>query len=988
MAQTFTEWKDPNVNSVNRMPISALPQPTENVVSLEGVWAFNFVENADQRPVDFWKKNYDISSWGTMKIPAVWQLNGYGDPMYLNVGYPWRPWYKNNPPFVPVQHNQVGSYRREIFVPADWDGQQIIAHFGSVTSNIYLWVNGKFVGYGEDSKLESEFDITKYVKPGSQNLIAMQVFRWCDGTYFEDQDFFRYAGFARDNYLYARDKRHIENIRVNAGLDSQYKDGILEAMVNISKPGNVRISLLDAEGKEVAKAQASGSNVVMFNLEVKKPFQWSCESPYLYKLKVAYRDKKEDVQTIEVPVGFRTVEVVGRQLLVNGKPVLIKGVDRHEMDPDGGYVVSHERMEQDILIMKRFNINAVRTCHYPDDPYWYELCDRNGIYVVAEANVESHGMGYGKESLANFAEYNKTHLERNIRNVSRYYNHPSVIIWSLGNEAGYGQNFVDAYDAVKELDPSRPVQYERAGYEGKTDIYCPMYLHWDDVVRYCENPEYTKPLIQCEYAHAMGNSEGGFKEYWEIFRKYPETQGGFIWDFVDQSPRVKLKSGNLVYAYGGDFNTLDPSDYNFCDNGLISPDRIPNPHMYEVGYYYQNVWTTLTDGGIDVFNENFFIDLSDYKLSWKILRDGEVVKRGVVEKLTAGPQEHCFVPIDFGKSSSDAEWLLDVEYSYKAESRLHLPGAVAARQQLALVPFEGNRLNMKNCGNPAARVVASEALMLNGKDCQISFSMDGWIDKYVVGGVNLLKKGELIKPSFWRAPTDNDFGANLQQRYAFWKNPELKCFSFESATEYNHCVVTARYRIVGSNATLTMKYTVNNEGEVLVEETMKADPSDKLPNLFRFGIQIPMPREFEMLEWYGRGPGESYVDRKSCSFIGKYMDLVSNQYYPYIRPQENGGKTDLRWLKLTDGEGRGILVKASEPFSGSALHFRMETLDEGAEKCNRHAGDIKEDDVTNLLMESAQMGLGCVNTWGELPMSKYMLPYGDYSFKFLITPIK
>jgi len=985
-AQTFEEWKDPNISEINRLPMTALPQPTEDIVSLEGTWSFNFVENANDRPYGFWNKGYDDSFWQKIKIPAVWQLSGFGDPLYLNVGYAWRPWFKNNPPLVPERHNQVGSYRTMIEIPAQWNGKQIIVHFGSVTSNIYLWVNGSFVGYGEDSKLESEFDITRYVKTGADNLIAIQVFRWCDGTYFEDQDFFRYAGIARDNFIYARDKRHIEDIKVDAGLDPNYRDGTLKADISISKPGKVTLRLLDADGAEVAKAQQSGRNTLSFDMQVKRPDQWSAEIPYLYSLRVEYSDNKEVLQTIDVPVGFRSVEVKGRQLLVNGKAVLIKGVNRHEIDPDGGYVVSRDRMLQDILIMKRFNINAVRTSHYPNDPYWYELCDKYGLYMVAEANVESHGMGYGEESLANFVEYRKTHIERNLRNVARHRNHPSVIFWSLGNEAGYGPNFEDAYEAVKDSDPTRPVIYERAQYNGKSDIFCPMYMHWKSIVDYCENPDYTKPLIQIEYAHAMGNSEGGFKEYWDIIRKYPQTQGGFIWDFVDQSPRIRLSGGKTIYAYGGDFNSLDPSDFNFCDNGLVNPDRIPNPHMYEVGYYYQNIWTSKTDNGLDIFNEFFFKDLSEVSLVWKVLRNGVVIRSGKVENLNVAPQAHSSLKVDFGNIEGGGEWLLNVEYITKPGSKTFLDGVVIARQQIPLKEFKYEGLEFPKSGEPVSKIVSDKACVLHGKNFRVSFSHEGWIDSYDVNGVAVIKKGEGIKPNFWRAPTDNDFGAGLQKKFAVWKDPVMKIISFEASAKAGYYLVEAKYDLPDVGAKLGMTYRINNEGMIEIEEKMETSDL-QIPGLFRFGMQMPMTKEYELMEWYGRGPGENYSDRKSSSFIGQYADLVSNQYYPYIRPQENGGKTDVRWLMITNSMGNGVMIQAQEPFSCSALHFRISTLDEGSEKRNRHAGDLMEDDITNVLLDKVQMGLGCCDSWGALPYPDYMMPYQDYDFKFLIIPI-
>ena len=626
------EWRDPEVNAVNRAPMHAnyfayespdaaragVKEESDNFLSLNGMWKFNWVRNADQRPDDFYRLGYNDSAWDELKVPAVWELNGYGDPIYVNVGYPWKNQFRTDPPKIPVKNNHVGSYRKEIVIPAEWKDKQIFAHFGSVTSNIYLWVNGKYVGYSEDSKLEAEFDLSGYLNPG-KNLIAFQVFRWCDGSYLEDQDFFRFSGVGRDCYLYTRNKNYIQDIRVTPDLDQQYANVSLDIALQMKGRGTVELELSDSKGNVVANTRVNGSGNLSTAMEVKNPLKWSAEMPNLYCLTATLKNGNDILEVIPVKVGFRKVEIKDAQLLVNGQPVLIKGANRHEMDPDYGYVVSRERMLQDIRIMKQFNINAVRTCHYPDNNLWYELCDEYGLYVVAEANVEAHGMIYTNNQLSKHPSFAKAHQEPNQRNVQRRYNHPSVIIWSLGNETGPGPNFEACYRWIKAEDATRPVQYEQAGHDYYTDIFCPMYLWYSACEDYAKSNA-TKPLIQCEYAHAMGNSMGGFKEYWDLIRKYPKFQGGFIWDFVDQSVRWKNKDGIEIYAYGGDFNKYDGSDNNFCDNGLISPDRVPNPHMYEVGYFYQSIWTrpvNLQNGEIEIFNENFFRDLSAYYLDWQ-----------------------------------------------------------------------------------------------------------------------------------------------------------------------------------------------------------------------------------------------------------------------------------------------------------------------------------------------------------------------------------
>ena len=1005
-AQTFQEWKDPRTNAVNRAPMHAnyfayesddvakkgIKENSSNFMSLNGVWKFNWVKDADSRPTDFWKTGFNDKGWDDIPVPGVWELHGYGDPIYVNIGYAWRNQFENNPPFVPTENNHVGSYRKEIMVPASWKGKDIIAHFGSVTSNLYLWVNGKYVGYSEDSKLEAEFNLTPYLKPGQKNLIAFQVFRWCDGTYLEDQDFFRYSGVGRDCYLYARNKKRIEDIRVTPDLDGEYKNGSLNIALTLKGSGKVNLTLKDASGKEVANTQATKGNAI---IEVENPHKWTAETPYLYTL---YASLEGSNEVIPVKVGFRKVEMKNAQLLVNGQPVLIKGANRHELDPDGGYVISKERMIQDIQVMKQFNLNAVRTCHYPDNNFWYELCDQYGIYVVAEANIESHGMGYGEETLAKREDYALAHMERNQRNVQRSFNHPSVIIWSLGNEAGYGPNFEAAYDWIKAEDPSRLVQYEQAGKSGKTDIYCPMYLGYNRCEEYSKDEQYQKPLIQCEYAHAMGNSEGGFKEYWDIIRKYPKYQGGFIWDFVDQSVRWTGKNGKMIYAYGGDFNRFDASDQNFCDNGLISPDRVPNPHMYEVGYFYQNIWTSPVDikkGEISIFNEYFFRDLSAYYLEWQLLKDGKVMRSGRVENLDVAPQQTAQIKLPIGNTCQCTEWLLNVAYKLKNTEGLLPAGHTVAKQQLVVNPYKQPSMELKNQAKSNLDIVEPTLvendmryLIVDGEHFRIEFDkMNGYLSKYQVNGLDLMKEGSYLKPNFWRAPTDNDFGARLNWKYAVWKNPTIKLTSLQQRIVNQQAIIEADYELPEVSAKLSLTYTINNEGAIKVTQKMTADKDAKVANMFRFGMQMQMPRSFDKVEYYGRGPVENYIDRKANADLGIYRQSVAEQFYTYIRPQETGTKSDLRWWKTLNMAGRGIQVVASKPFSASALHYTIESLDEGLYKKQGHSQEVEEADMTNFCFDLIQAGLGCEDSWGRIARPEYQVPYSDYEFTFILMPM-
>lgn len=1002
-------WQQPELNQVNRMPMHThVLSETKSRVTLNGEWEFFWQQGSQEMLDDFYRTDYSSKDWGTMPVPGNWELNGYGDPIYLNIGYMWRGRCKNNPPFVPVEDNHQGYYRKWVNVPSDWKGEQVIAHFGSVPGCFYLWVNGKFVGYSEDSKLEAEFDLTPYIKPGQPNLIALHEMRWCDGSYLEDQDFFRNFGISRDSWLYARDKKfHIDDLRVIPSLTNGYKDGELRVQLKKTKGTKYTANLIDENGMCIYALD--GATKDEFTIEVENVKAWSAETPTLYQLVIFVLDQNQKaVETITQQVGFRQVEIKDSQLLVNGQPILIKGADRHELDPDNGYVVSRERMISDILEMKRMNVNAVRTSHYPNDAQWYDLCDQYGIYVVAEANVESHGMGYGDESLAKNPSYKTAHLERDQRNVQRNFNHPSIIIWSMGNEAGFGENFIACYDWIKKEDPSRPVQYEQAMLYDQTDIFCPMYCDYRDAENYSskehgdywylKDVDFNKPMIQCEYAHAMGNSEGGFAEYWNLVRKYPKYQGGFIWDFVDQSIRWTNKEGKQIWAYGGDFNSFDPSDGNFCDNGLIAPDRSWNPHAYEVQYYYQNIWTSSKHFtannklsiSLQIRNENFFRNLDYVFLEWQLLCNGEAIESGTMTDLNAAPQKGCskhLSPATIVDPSK--EYYLNVCYKLRKPDALLPAGSVVARQQFLVSPA-----SQKITWNKKSSAFSNK----DNHTVTVSFDpATGFLNKYVVDGISYLQEGAQLKPNFWRAPTDNDFGAGLQRRYSAWKNPALTLLSFDEETADNVKTYVAKYAMpeqIGGN--LTIRYVVDENGEIQITQSLQADPEkqkltgrDAISPMFRFGMQMTMPEEFEQLSYYGRGPIENYSDRKDSQFVGIYQSTVSEEFYPYIRPQENGTHIDLRWMQLQTVNGKGKLVVTSDQtlFSASALHYTVESLDEGRDKHNLHSPDVTQQPLTSLCIDMKQMGLGCVNSWGALPRQEYLLPYQDYSFSFKLSPM-
>lgn len=1017
-SQTFTEWKDPMLNSINRLPMHTSffayeskelaqkreKESSDNFLSLNGIWKFNWVKDADARPVGFWKKDFNDKGWDNLTVPATWELNGYGTPVYSGVGFGWKGdkglSFKKHP-YVPVENNHVGSYRKEVVVPANWKGKDILVHLGSVYSNVYVWVNGKFVGYSEDSKLEAEFDLTPYLTPGEKNLIALQVFRWCDGSYFEDQDFFRYTGIMRDCYLYTRNQNGIRDFRVTPDLDTDFQDGELDIDLILEGYNHIVLELFDAENRLVCSQEVTGKGNLSALMSVKNPSKWTAETPYLYTLYASVKDGVKIKEVIPLKVGFRKIEIKNSQLLVNGEPVLIKGANRHEMDPDKGYVVSRERMIQDVQLMKMFNINAVRTCHYPDDSFWYDLCDEYGLYVVAEANLESHGMGFKEASLAKDLTYQKTHLERNQRNVQRNFNHPCIILWSMGNECGDGVNFEACYKWIKNEDPSRYIHFEQAYDTGaNTDVYCPMYPVYSRCKRYCEDSTKQKPFIMCEYAHAMGNALGDFGVYWKMIREYPKFQGGFIWDFVDQSPRWKGKNGVMIYAYDGDFDSYPTGDANYMDNGLVSPDRVPNPHMYEVGYYYQNIWTSLGDvskGEINVYNENFFRDLSAYFMTWELLKDGVVIRSGRVEQLDVKPLETASLLLDWGKIDEKSEWLLNIKYIQKNREGLIPSGHVIAKNQLMLRSCDFAESFSSHTGKMSAEGTEIQVndlnikkLIVEGEDFVVRFDrVTGYIDKYSVGKTDLLKPGHVLSPNFWRAPTDNDYGAKLQHKYEVWRKPDIRLGKLSyNPSEDGSVVVVGEYEIPSVAAQLYIYYKINRDGAVRVTQKMIADKDKSVPNMFRFGMQMVMPYSFDQIMYYGRGPIENYSNRNSSTDLGLYHQTVDEQFYPYIRPQETGTKTDIRWWKQLDLSGRGLMFVSDAPFSASALHYTIESLDEGREKNQGHSQEVEKADLTNLLIDKCQMGLACIDSWAALPEPQYMIPYKDYEFTFLMIPIQ
>ena len=1035
---TFTEWHDLQVNEINRLPLHTLhfaydpndfpgtgaeyldKKQSMNYLSLDGTWKFNWVANADQRPTDFYKTDLDDSKWKNIQMPGNWEMLGYGQPEYVNVGFAWRGHFNQQPPAVPTKDNHVGSYRREINIPANWDGKRVIAHFGSVTSNIYLYVNGQFAGYAEDSKVAAEFDITPFLKKG-KNLIAFQSFRWCDGSWCEDQDFWRLSGPARENYLYARSKEHrLLDVRVETELKNNYKDGALNITAKLQGNTLAYFGLYDPDGKEVIVTGTDNvkNGVAKYQLRVKNVRKWSAETPNLYTLVVSPIQNGgmySPYEIIQVKVGFRKVEIKNKQLLVNGQPVLLKGANRHEMDPDEGYNVSEKRMIQDIMMMKRLNINAVRTCHYPDDPRWYDLCDKYGLYVVAEANQESHGFQYGDDAAAKKPEFAKQIMERNQHNVSMFYNHPSIITWSMGNETVMGDNFIQAYKWIKSQDKTRPVQYEQARRGEGTDIFCPMYYPVSACEKYAKDPNSPMPLIQCEYNHTMGNSGGNLSDYWDLVRKYPIFQGGFDWDFVDQALHRNIvkpmsilpyKMNNeelrkIEYTYGGDYNKYDPSDNNFNCNGIIGPDRQLNPHAYEVAYQYQNIWAKMVNaeaGQVSVYNENFFRDLSNYALAWSLEEDGVETQNGTIADLDVPAQQTRTFTIPYDRSKiTGKEVFLNIDFRLKNAEPLLTAGQVVAYAQLPVVTKQAcegdcSKMLAEGHGKKKMKLAAKKNNVIAVTTPNLTFKLDrttGLISEYAYNGKSMLGEGGTLKPNFWRAPTDNDMGANLQKKFKVWKNPQmnLKNIDVKKDKKANTVTIVTSFDMPEVQGQMDITYLVfANTGAVKVTEDFKATEGAKVSDMFRFGMLLQMPYSMEKSTYYGRGPIENYSDRKDCMRIAIYNDDADNQYFPYIRPQESGTKSDIRWWKQTDATGLGLQVKSCAPFYASALHFDTEELDDGDEKEQRHSFDLKKSKFTNLFLDAAHMGVGGENSWGAWPLEKYRIHYGSKTFNFVLIP--
>ncbi|PKV62947.1 beta-galactosidase [Pontibacter ramchanderi] len=1013
-------FENPAIQEENRLPMRASYFPFEDVakaaagdkaksshfLSLNGTWKFHWVKDYKQLPQDFYATSFSDKGWNDFPVPANWEFNGYGVPIYVNPSFEFN--MKNpQPPDIPDDIEQpAGAYRRVVSLPAHWNGQRVFIHLGAVKSAFKLYVNGKYVGLGKDSKLESEFDITPYVQPG-QNLIALEVRRWSDGSYLEAQDMWRVSGISRDCYLYTRPNVHLYDFVTNASLDNNYRDGLLNLHVaawNNTDENQERYAvtatLYDAGGRKVWSAQQQAGGLKMkqgktelrFTARIANAAAWSAETPHLYRLEITLNDTDGTVQeVISRKIGFRTVEIKNTQILVNGKPVMFKGVNRHETHPETGQVVSRENMREEVRLMKQLNINAVRTSHYPNDPYFYELCDEYGLYVMDEANVESHGMHYDPgRTLANAPEWELAHLTRISRMILRDRNHPSIFSWSLGNEAGNGWNFYRGYELAKRLDPSLPVHYELASGDWNTDIYSKMYSTPDEVVAYAQsNP--TQPHLLCEYAHAMGNSIGNLKEYWDIFETYPVLQGGFIWDWVDQGV-YRQKDGKRILGYGGDWGDKDtPSDNNFLLNGVIASDRSLHPHAYEVRKVYQNIAFTLQRDQLGVRSKYFFRSLDNFKLQWALLRDGKEVKAGTIDELTVQPGQtaRLTLPAEAIKADSLNEYYLQVRAVLKNDEGMLKAGTELALEEFALsksVPpaYAANNDKITVTDGPAAIELGNKSFSLKVD------KKTGNITSYKANGKTVFESGPRI--NFWRPSTDNDFGANLQKRLRVLKDADdkavVKIVTAETLPD-GRVQVSIEKELLDGGLRYAQTLVADGRGALTVKNSVQ--PLKELRMLtLKVGNHMTLPTDFKSMEWYGRGPWESYWDRKTAALVGHYKGSIAEQYHPYARPQESGNKADVRWAKISRKDGSGIIIQYIDTLLNvSALPYSPNQLFPGFDKHQTHSGSLEPDKNIHLHVDLQQLGLGGNNSWGLLPLDKYQLFLNKpYQYEYRIVPVK
>ncbi len=998
-----TEWENPAVTGIGQIAPHASFIPMANSIEasssrthlLNGTWKFNYADKPADRPLDFFENRYNDAGWKTITVPSNWELQGFGTPIYTNVNYP----FPKNPPFINHSFNPVGTYRTSFEVPASWAGQEVVLHFGSVSGCMYVWVNGRQVGMSKVAKTAAEFNITPMLQPGA-NTLAVQVYRWHDCSYLEDQDFWRLSGIEREVMLIARPATHISDIEIKSTLDDSHQTGLfsLHVLLNKNPAANttIKVVLNDKEGKNILSKTITGNTgTLAFAEKIAAVKTWSAEKPHLYQCIITLVGADgHQTEVIKQTVGFRRVEIKNGQLLVNGQRILVKGVNRHEHDEHLGHVPTYQMMLKDVLLMKQFNINTVRTSHYPNDPEWYRLCDEYGLYVIDEANIESHAMGamwQGRFDTANHIafrpEWEAAHLDRIRRMYERDKNVASVIVWSMGNECGNGKVFKDAYRWLKQTDPSRPVMFEQAGEQENTDIVAPMYPGMSHMKSYANDHSKNRPFIMCEYAHAMGNSTGNFEAYWDIIRAGKNMQGGCIWDWVDQGLAATDESGRAFWAYGGHLGGYKYThDENFCANGLVGSDRNPHPGLYEVKKVYQNIQFTQSPGNARQFiayNEFNFTSLDEFFYTATLLKNGKPIWDGPFI-LNAKPGATQAFTLNYKAPRLQPGEELTIEL--RAYNRF-AQGGLAVGHEVAAASF----MLQSRYFEPIAK--ASGTLQIEQRGRQINFTTgniqgsfnteNGQWNSYQLNGKSVLQS--MPQPYFWRAPTDNDYGNGMPANLGVWRTahqnrkPAAVKVLHQSA---DSMVIQAQYLLTDIQATYYLTYVVYADGAVAIGAKIEI-PAD-LPEIPRFGMRFNLSGSFDSLSWYGRGPFENYSDRNTASFIGRYSSTVAKQYVPYIRPQEHGNHTDTRWLVLKNGETQVHIEAIGAPFNFSALPFSAEDMDAGITKKQQHIGNLTPRNQVFVQVDHAQRGLGGDNSWGAMPHQPYRLLKKEYGFAYKI----
>ena len=1009
-AEEHPYWEQPAIFAINKLPARATLTPyasfdealsrgeSQWVKDISGEWKFHWTATPAEAPEGFEAVGYDDGEWATIPVPGNWEINGYGVPIYTNVNYP----FEKNPPFIPHNDNPTGCYRHSFQLPEAWEGRRVILHFESGLAAMEVWLNGSSVGYAEGTKTAVEFDITPYLANG-ENLLAVKGYRWSDGSYLEDQDFWRLSGFDRGVKVYCVDNVRIADVFVIADLDKNYKNGVFDARVMIENSGDrefcgfAEVTLVDEKGLSIVKQKhevtigGKASLEFTFNKSIAKVKQWSDENPNLYTAVVVLKGADgEVVEATSLRTGFRKVEIRDAQLLLNGKRLMINGVNIHEHNPATGHVINRELMLKDIALMKQYNINAVRTSHYPQPTEWYDLCDEYGILLVDEANIEAHGCGTGwHESYPEFhpshrAEWKGAHHDRVRAMVERDKNHPSVILWSMGNESSDGEVYGEMYEWIKERDRTRFVQLEQ-GYGGPhTDIVCPMYPPMGEFRFYAERTNMRKPYILCEFAHAMGNSTGNFREYFDIMEGYPHMQGGFIWDWVDQGIDAQGCDGRHYWAYGGDFGAwMYPHDENFCCNGVVSPDRTPHPGLYEVKKVYQDINFEMSgEGKLRVSNSFNFRDLSDYTFGYEVLCEGEVVASGDIKGIKCDAGKYVDVSLALPEMVEGKEYMLNLYAKQSASHPLIPQGYAVATEQIVLSNYDfgyvapPGTLEIKRGEGWLVAYAGEVGVLFN--------TNNGRLERYIANGKDVM--AQLPEPWFWRAPTDNDWGAGFQRTANAWRTNRGRTVD-SSVEEFEDRVVVRNVReLVDAPSLFTTTYTFMADGALQVEVEWERK-GEFVPELPRLGMRMIFGQEYKCFTYYGRGPWENYSDRKESSFVGLYEQSTDEQLFPYVRPQESGNKCDVRWLELTNGEGVGVRVEGLQPLSVSAMPYRSEDLDPGLSKKQMHYSDIEPRREVVLHVDLAQRGLGGDQSWGAEPHDPYRLTADSYSYGYIICPI-